>query len=206
MALAIPARHHPTARRLRSVPWPAVAGASVLMAAADTFVLVSVQGAVGAIERAQSPFSSWLVTSALLLPLYVGAVLLALATARRRLPSTLRPGRRTVATALLVAVAGTLVAFGAVVAGGVQDYRLQAALLTRTGALHSEHLGADAGSCDSVCQHLAETRQADLRAARYATATDLGVNVAAVAWVVALCGGRLDRPVRRRAGTPVPPG
>ena len=66
------------------VPWTTVAVLAVLMSFADGFILISILGAVGAIERAQAPFASWLRISILMLPVFVLAVLGGLAFARNR--------------------------------------------------------------------------------------------------------------------------
>ncbi|WP_448628036.1 hypothetical protein [Geodermatophilus sp. URMC 64] len=200
MSLRTVPRRALAALRPRPVPWPTVVALAALMAYADGFVLTSIQGAVGAIERAQSPFATWLLSSTLLLPVYLLAVLAALAHARRRLGPALRSGRRIVAAALLVAAAGTLVGFGAVVTSAVYDYRLQSELVARIHATHAagnQVRAPDAGTCTGLCASLEQTRAADERAARYATATDLGLNVVIVGWVLALRGGRLEIPERR---------
>jgi hypothetical protein len=164
----------------------------VLVAYADGFVLTSTQLAVGAIERAQSPFTSWLLTSTLLLPVHLLAVLGALAFAHRRLGPALR-GRRTVAAALLMVAASSLVGWAAVVGSAFYDYHLQSQQLARTAQLHAEHqLGG--GGCTGLCAQLAQTGAADQRAARLASAADLAINAVLVAWVLALRGGRLDSP------------
>src|SRR4051794_33724579 len=95
------------------------------MAYANGFVLTSIRGAVGAIERTQSPFATWLWTSTLLVPVYLVAVLGALALAHRRLGRALRTARRILAAAALIVAAGALVGFGDVVASAVYDYHLQ---------------------------------------------------------------------------------
>src|SRR3954451_24326575 len=71
-------------RRRQSVPWLYVGLLAVLMAYADGFVVKALQGATGAIERSQHPFSSWLWHSTLLLPVFALAVVAVLAWAYRR--------------------------------------------------------------------------------------------------------------------------
>jgi hypothetical protein len=194
-----------TALRPRPVPWPTVVALAALMAYADGFVVTSIQGAVGAIERAQSPFTTWLWTSTLALPVYVLALLAALAVARRRLGPSLHSGSRVVAAALLLVAAGTLIGFTGAVASAVYDYHLQVPLVVRLHAVHAEGApveAPDAGSCTGLCGALQRTRVVDQRAARYATAADLGVNAVVVGWVVALRGGRLEAAGRRGAARP----
>ena len=62
------------------LPWVTVFVLAIVMALADGFIVTSIQGAVGAIERAQGPFASWLRDAAIVLPVFVVAVLWALNT------------------------------------------------------------------------------------------------------------------------------
>ena len=57
-----------------AVPWLTVIPLAAMMAYADGFWMVSLRGAVGAIERTQEPFASWLRESTVLLPAFVLAV------------------------------------------------------------------------------------------------------------------------------------
>src|ERR1700754_1878558 len=66
------------------VPWLLVTALAVTLALADMFWLTSLQGAVGAIERSQGPFRSWLELTALVLPLFFGAVLWVFVRAQRK--------------------------------------------------------------------------------------------------------------------------
>ena len=50
------------------LPWGTVAALAVLLACANGFVIVAMQGAVGAIERAQHPFTDWMLYWAILVP------------------------------------------------------------------------------------------------------------------------------------------
>jgi len=98
------------------VPWLTVLPLAAAMAYADGFWMLSLRGAVGAIERTQQPFSSWLRESTLLLPLFVLAVLGALTLALRRFGPELTSTKMVVASGFLVALAGTTVGVGAIVA------------------------------------------------------------------------------------------
>src|SRR3954466_4153026 len=100
-----PAGAPPAGRVAGRVPWSTVGVLAVLMALADAFVLTSIQGAVGAVERAQHPFTFWLVISAVTVPAFVLAVLGALALARRLFGPALRTPWRVVAASLLIVVA-----------------------------------------------------------------------------------------------------
>ncbi len=80
------------AQPVADVPWLTVLPLAVVLAFADVFWVGSLRGAVGAIERTQSPFTSWLRESALSVPLFVLAVLGALTLALHRFgPSAHRP-------------------------------------------------------------------------------------------------------------------
>jgi hypothetical protein len=187
-------------RLLRSpapVPWPTVAAFAVLMAYADGFWLTSVAGAVGAIERVQSPFASWLRTSTVMLPMFVVAVLIGLSLARRILGPVLRTTRTIVAAALLVAATGTVVGTAELAVSAVYDYHLQSRQLDLVDATHDTSHVHDPGQCVGLCAAKRATLLIDARAAGYGSAAVLGTNVVLVAWVLAMRGGRLD-PVRRK--------
>jgi hypothetical protein len=181
-------------RFLRSaapVPWLTVAAFAVLMDAADGFWLTSIQGAVGAIERAQSPFATWVRTSVLLLPLFLFAVLAALALARRSFGPLLRTTRKVVAAALIVVAAGTVLGTAGLAVSAAYDYHLQSRQLdqvheTHPGALH-EH-----GGCTGLCAAKRATLLVDSRAVSFGSVGVLATNFVLVGWVIALRGGRLD--------------
>ena len=91
------------------LPWVTVFVLALLMAAVDGFIVTSIQGAVGAIQRSQSPFASWARDTAILLPVFVVAVMWAFTRAHRKhglASAAMRSWRRVVTTALLVAAAG----------------------------------------------------------------------------------------------------
>ena len=192
-AAAAPRIRFAALRGLGPLPWGAVAGMAVLLAFVDGFVVVALQGAVGAIERAQSPFTTWLRYSAVLVPVFGIAVMWALARAHRKhdLASTaMRTARRTLTTGLLVAAAATAVAVVA------YDYHLQSQLLATTQTLHSHAVGPG-GSTDPAYADGAWTPQqrdtmlVDVKAVGYGAVLLAGVNVVLVAWCTALRGGRL---------------
>jgi len=200
----------PGAGSRRWLPWSMVVALAVLMAYADGFWVVSLQGAVGAIERAQSPFLSWLVGSTAAVPLFALAVVGALKVARRWFGPTLLSTRRVLATALLIVTAGTTVGIGAAVAGAVYDYHLQRAQVE--GMLMRMHvpgtpmtdmpvMNGIAGECDTECTAMRDTLAVDERAVAYGAGVMLLTNLVVVGWVVAMRGGRVDvaRRVRRQA-------
>lgn len=176
------------------VRWRTVLLLAALTAYADGFWLTSVQGAVGAIERAQSPFDLWLRSSTLMLPLHVLAVLVALGVARRRVGG-LRTARQVLVTGLLILLAVTLLATGEVLVNTVLDYRLQVQLVTFSHSLHAH---------GSLAGQLQLTQKSNDAGARYAVVADLLTNAVLVAWVLAAQGGRLVSPVRRRRRRDMP--
>ena len=197
-----PGRAHDERRALPGgrMPWGTVAVLAVLMAYADGFVLTSVQGAVGAIERTTSPFATWLRTSTLLLPVFFLAVLGAFVLARRRLGPALHRPRKVIAAALLVIAAGSLVGTAEVAVSAAYDYHLQSAALQAGATLHGHVHGASASghSACAFCTDQAQTRAVDESAARDAGRVILGANAVLVVWVTAMRGGRLDAGPRRR--------
>ena len=91
------ARPVATERRL-SVPWLTVLAFAAVMAYADGFWMVALRGAVGSIQRAQEPFTTWLRESTLVLPVFVFAVLGVLTLAMRRFGPELRTTRSVLLT------------------------------------------------------------------------------------------------------------
>jgi hypothetical protein len=168
------------------IPWSTVVVVAVLMTLADTFWLVSIQGAVGAIERSQGPFGAWVRDCLVLLVPFVGVVL---------------------GTALIIAVFGTLLGVGAVAASSAYDYKLQTELLDTMLSTHSAALGLPAHpdhptndpNCDYRCRSLRDTRTIHLRGLAIAAPLILVSNVVLVGWVVAARGGRIGvTPTRSR--------
>jgi hypothetical protein len=172
---------------------------ATLMSAADAFVLTVEQGAVGAIERTGGPFLDWLRTSAMLLPLFVLAVLVALSVARRS-AGRVRPSRAVLVAGALVVIAGTFVGTAAVAVSAAYDYHLQSAQLQSTAALHGSIHGPAHAASVSIAQ--AESLRMDALGARNAGRLVLAANLVIVGWVTALRGGRLEATNVRR--WPVP--
>src|ERR1044071_6318763 len=118
--------------------WITVAVFAIVIAFADGFVVTSLHGAVGAIERRSSPFHQWLTGSMLMLPLFFVAVVGALLVARR----LVGPRRGLVefgATALLVTLLTSGVALAEVGASSAYDYHLQVRHLQLEDSLHHTH-------------------------------------------------------------------
>ena len=170
----------------RSVPWPTVVALAVVLSYADGFWMTSLRGAVGAIERTQSPFTSWVQESTLALPVFALAVLGALTLALRWFGPRLSP-KTVVATALLIVAAGTLVGTAEVAASAAYDYHLQTDQLQMMDSMRGTCAGA---GC------LAQQQQASLalqeRAVGVGGGLLLATNLVLVGWAVAMRGGRLE--------------
>lgn len=170
-------------RERPAVPWPTVVLLAAAMSYADGFWIMSLRGAVGAIERTQEPFVGWLRESTAALPVFVVAVLAALAVALRWFgPEPSRP-RTVVATGLLVVAAGTVVGILETAASSAWDYVLQLRLME---AMRHSSTG------DAVADPGQATLGLHLAALGYGCAIILATNLVAVGWLVAIRGGHLE--------------
>jgi len=175
-----------TLRSRPAVPWPTVVPLAVAMAYADGFWMTSLRGATGAIERNQAPFASWLRESTLVLPIFVFAVLGALALALHLFGPVLRTPRNVVATVLLVVSAGTLAGIAEVAVSSAYDYHLQSDQLKLMDSMRNTSVGS------SLAQQLQATLGLQVHAVAYGAVILLVTNVVLVGWILALRGGRLN--------------
>jgi hypothetical protein len=192
------------------LPWITIGVLAVLMAAADGFVLTSLQGAVGAIERSQGPFGSWARDTAIVLPLFVLAMIWAFTRAHRKHGLTtkaLRSPLKLLTTALLIVAAGTAVGVAETVVSGAYDFHLQSNLLKSSAGLHEHSTGTNATNPAYAnggwTPEQRQTAAVDVKAAAFGSGIILIVNLVLVGWVIALRGGRLDvvPTARRRRGS-----
>jgi hypothetical protein len=190
---------HSTTERLSAVqpgrlavPWRTVVPLAAVMAYGDGFWVTSLQGAVGAIERTEGPFASWLRESTVVLPVFVVAVLGALTLALRWFGPVLRKPSTVAATTLLVVAAGTLVGLAATAASAAYDYHLQSAQMQTMDAMHS----ICTGSC--LAQEQRATLAVHVHSVIYISRWLLLTNLVLVAFVVAMWGGRLKVSRARR--------
>jgi hypothetical protein len=182
------------------VPWMVVIVLAVGMSFADGFWIISLREAAGAAIRTGRPFASWLVDCTIVLPLFVGAVVAALAIAHRRYGSTPR-GRKAVATGLLVALTGTVAALVMAVSSAGYDYYLQAGQADLVAASHSHGSGQVSPydpTCTGSCAIDESTLLVHARGLAYLVPLLLVTNGVVVGWVMALRGGRLDAPTGSR--------
>jgi hypothetical protein len=181
------------------VSWTTVVVCAVVIAAVDGYVATSLRGAVGAIEVSQSPFTSWMRNSILMLPLLVLAVVAALALTRRLVGRNRRELVQLSVAALLTIVFTTVVSIGGVATTSAYDYNVQASQL---GQIHHSHITTAAvdpgvvippttGTCVGLCSAQHATFVAHVRAVGYASLVLLIANLVLVLWVLALRGGRL---------------
>ena len=167
---------------------------AVVLATANWFWVVSLRGAVGAIERTSDPFVSWLQGSVLLTPLFTFAILGALALAYRWFGPVLRRPRTVVATSLLVVAACTLAGAGALILSGSYDLRLQLGQL--------DHMPSMGVQCVESCLQAQKdaTLALQLKALGAGSVILLVTNLVLVVWMVAIRGGRLSVGKQKRAG------
>ena len=183
------------------VPWVAVGVLAAVMSFADGFWIISLREAAGAAARTGRPFASWLVDSTVVLPVFVLAVLAALAVAHRRYGPSIAAARKAVATSLLIALAGTAAALVVAVSSAGYDYYLQArdAETVQTTHGHTGAVSPDDPTCTGSCAVEQATLEVHARGLAYLVPLQLATNVVLVGWVVALRGGRLDGRARRRS-------
>src|SRR5919112_1927216 len=169
-----------TVRGPRTVPWRTVVALAVVLAYADGYWLVSLQGAVGAIGRAGHPFASWLRVSTVVVPVFAFAVLGALTLALRWFGPEPDRTRAVVPTALLVVGCGTAVGLAAIVASSTFDYHLQSAQLQLVHGMSTMH-----GRCDTTClaQEEAQTLGVHVRGVLLVSGWVLLTNLVLVTWV-----------------------
>ena len=185
--------------------WITVALLAVVIDFVDGFWTTSLRGAVGAIEQTQEPFDAWLRSSAMKLPFYVLAVVVAAVIARRWVGTSRRNLIKPVAVALLVVVTTTLVSIGAIAVNAVNDYHLQserlavvharhlgtnAAGTVHDPAQHADHVAADDG-CNALCQAQRSTLTAHARGAAYGSIVLLLTNLLLAGFLLVLWDVRL---------------
>ena len=178
------------------VPWGTVLPLAVLMAYADGFWLMALRGAVGSAQRFGSPFAHWLTESALMLPVFVLAVLAALMTAERRFGPVLHR-RHFWTTWPFVALSGTVAGILALIGNSAVDYHLQVEHTVLMSTMDRSCLG------DCLTGQIDATWQLQTRAVAYGSVLLLVTNLVVVGWLLALRGGRLDLSRRQTsAGKP----
>lgn len=179
-----------------SVPWRTVVPLAALLAAADCFWVVTLRGAVGAIERSSPPFAAWLRETTLLLPLFGLGVLVALAAAHGWYGARPRGARAVFVSLGLVWLAGTVAGVAVLLASTAYDYHLEIAGLAHMSTVHD--------SCGAPCltDGIHATGRQQLLAVLVGAGLIAATNVVVVGYLVCLWGGRVVtatlRPLRRQ--------
>jgi len=168
-----------------SVGWSHAVPISVVTAFASGFWIISMRGAVGAIERTSAPFESWLRESALTVPAHLAAVLVAFALAVRWYGRGPLGFRRTVAVIALVAATTTIVGVLLMAGSSVLDYRLQVAAL--------EHMSVVHAGCDATCTaaRVDATQDLLIKSVGLGAVLMMVTNLVLVGLLVAFRGGRV---------------
>lgn len=207
LLLGVPA----AVRRRLQVSLLTVGLVAVPAALADSFLAISLQGAVGAVERVGDPFRRWLTISALMVPLYVLGVLAAVALARWWFAGT-RWRRLLYCSAVATMIGATSMIGVAEVAGSAAyDYHLQSSRIERTAAQMEALTGAEPGEVSAAgpgtvqltvcttCESRRRTLEVHVRGGLLASGLIVATNAVLVVWVVALRGGQLWIDPRRKA-------
>lgn len=187
--------------------WLTVAVFAVAFAYIDGFWVTSLQGAIGSLERSRPPFERWLRDSTLMLPVYVGAVVLALSLTRRWSGQSRRMITQIATATVLTVGICTAVGVAEVANSSAYDYHLQTEHLEEVEALNHAHApagqevvvaDAETGSqgCTGLCATKRSTRDLHVRAVARASLALLLTNSVLVIWLLALRGGELWKPVR----------
>ena len=173
---------------------------------ADGFWLTSLQGAIGAIARSQPPTQRWLRDSVLMIPLFVIAIVAALAVARRVVRRGWPEGLKIALAALAIAAATTVVGVAEVGTSSAIDYRIQSQELSVKHAAHATPAlpgtvpldaatspGVPTGSNEALRAQRSDTLHIHLRAIRTASVALAVTNAILVAWLLSLFGWSLSR-------------
>src|SRR4051794_1111557 len=174
-----------TASEKVAVPWPTVLTFAVALAYTDGFWIMSLRGAVGAIERTQTPLLSWMRESTLVLPLFAVAVLAAVTLAMRWFGPQVSTPRRVIGTGLLLVAAATVAAVGQLLVSSAYDYHLQSQQVAMMGSMGTVCVGP----CLAKSEHATLVLQ--IRAVGIGSLILLASNLVVVGWIAAMRGGRL---------------
>ena len=175
----------PTMAEQVAVGWSHAVPIAVVTAFASGFWMISMRGAVGAIERTSAPFESWVRESALTVPAHLAAVLVAFALAVRWYGRRHLGVRRTLVVIALVAATTTIVGVLVMAGSSVLDYRLQVAGL--------EHMSVAHAGCDAACTAARVDATQDLlvKSVGLGAVLMLVTNLVLVGLLVAFRGGRV---------------
>lgn len=191
----------------RPARWWTLVVIAVVLAYADGFLLTALTGAVGAIQRSQDPARAWLVQSAVMVPFFLLGELVVVRFVRRRHGVAFRSTKQMLTSALLIAVAATVVGVAGVAVSSAVDFRLQTNLIVAGSAFHDHGVGtSDPNSCTDVCEEIHQTLTGDLRGIGFSGPALLAINVVLVGWLLAAFGGRLGTAPKRAIVPAAPEG
>lgn len=191
----------------RPARWWTLVVIAVVLAYADGFLLTALTGAVGAIQRTQDPAQAWLVQSAVMVPFFLLGELVVVGFVRRRHGVTFRSTKQLLTSALLIAVATTVVGVAGVAVSSAIDFRLQTNLIVAGSPFHDHGVGtSDPNACTDVCEEIHETLTGDLRGIGFSGPGLLAINVVLVGWMLAAFGGRLGAAPKRAIVPAAPEG
>jgi len=184
---------------LLKLSWVTVAVTAIVVTYIDGFWVTSLQGTIGAVERAQKPFPRWLRDSTIMLPIVALGVVAALLLTRRWFGRGRRELVTLSAAAVLMIAITTLITVGELTASSIYDYHIQARDLATSHLTHVHEPIIPAGStalggnvaCNGLCEARHTTLTTHVRGVSFASLMVLITNVVLVAWVLALRGGRL---------------
>ena len=186
------------ARRRLGVSWPTIILFAVVISYVSGFWVTSLQGAIGSLERSEPPFQRWLRDSTLMVPVYVGAILVAVLLARRWFGRSHRAVVRAAGAAALIIAACTLVGIAEVANSSAYDYHLQTQHIDLVHELNHGDTAestapADSASdaCVGACAQKESTLRLHVRAVTKASALMLITNILLVGWLLAVGGDRL---------------
>jgi hypothetical protein len=168
-----------------SVAWSDLIPVAVVLSLGNTFWTVVLRLTAGPAIRTDAPFQSWLRESAILLPLYVAAVLAAAALVLRRRARSDRPGNPGARTAM-AAVTGAGVVTGVLFLVASVAWDL---VLERRQVVHMASMRDCAGDCLDFLQHSTTVMQ--LKSIGYGSVFMVLTDLVLVALLVAFRGGRL---------------
>jgi len=186
--------------------WTTVVLTAALAALASIFVMITLGGAVGAIERLTPPFQRWIRDSIIIFPVFVLAVVGAMYTAKK-LVGDKKSWVKMAATLAIVIGFVTVVGILVNAASSGYDYYLQLKLLQVSEHLrHPTYLIQNGtpvlvggkGACDMTCQAQHATLAGHMKGLGITSIVLLISNTALVLWAVAIRGGRLWMPAKQR--------
>jgi hypothetical protein len=208
MIMSIRTSRDRVAGSLRSLQlsWATVVLTAALASLVSIFVMITLGGAVGAVERLTPPFERWLRDSILIFPLFVVAVVGAFFVSAK-LVGDKKGWVKTATTLVMIMLFITVLGIAVNATSSAYDYYLQVKMMNTAEHLrHPTYLIQDGtpvlvggkGTCNLTCQAKNATLTGHFRGLGFTSIVLLISNAALVLWAVAIRGGRLWMPATRR--------